>query len=174
VTCAAPGCAGTVPGRDSDSGFRARLLLGTLLLAIAAVAAAGDLRESAVTVSDAWIREPPPGAAVSAAYLSLRNDSGQPLVLLRADSARFLRVEIHASVIENDRATMQRVDAIAVAPGESLDLRPGGYHLMLFRPVEPLRAGDRVVLQLHFDDGSIATIAATVRGPDAGGHADHH
>ena len=44
---------------------------------------------------------------------------------------------------------MRHVDQLELAPGEEKTLRPGGLHLMLFRPQRPLRDGDRTELVLH-------------------------
>ena len=49
-------------------------------------------------------------------------------------------------------------------------LEHGGYHLMLMQPEKTLVAGDRVALELRFDDGSKVSIEAPVRRMGHMGH----
>ena len=148
--------------------MKARLCVVAGILAIAAGAAADPLE-----VTDAWVRQPPPGAN-AAAYLTLVNPGATTQRLVAASSDACERVEMHRSVVENGVARMRALQAIEVPAGQSVVLAPRGLHLMLIAP-KPLQEGDRVVLRLALDGGETLAVDAPVRaGTPHGGHAKGH
>jgi copper(I)-binding protein len=100
-----------------------------------------------LAVENAWIREAPPGALMTAAYAQLANRSAQALVVDGAFGADFAAAELHRTVVENGMFRMNQ-DVLPIAPGARAALEPGGWHLMLMRPARPLKAGDTVPLAL--------------------------
>jgi hypothetical protein len=108
--------------------------------------------------------------------MSLANDGAAPVVVAGAGSPDFARVEIHRTVDAQGVARMQAQPALAVAPGTTLILAPGGLHLMLIEPKRRLAAGDRVDIELRLDDGRRVGTVAEVRGgaAPAAGHEHHH
>ncbi len=133
-----------------------------LLLPLAAAQAAE------LDVSDAWVREAPPGVSVLAAYMQLHNGGDRPRQVVKVASPAFERVEMHRSEMKDGMARMLPVDALIVAPGKTLALAPGGYHLMLFHPKHPLRAGDTVPLDLTLASGDTIPVTAQVRRGSGG------
>jgi copper(I)-binding protein len=128
-------------------------------------------------VSEAWIREAPPGADVLAGYLRLENPAGDAVVVGTFQSRDFDHIEVHRTVVEEGIARMLPVERLEILPGETVALEPGGMHLMLFRPVRSLRQDDRVVFSLELADGHSQTFEATVRrdtGDDGHRHHHHH
>lgn len=114
-------------------------------------------------VHDARVHEAPPTAQVLAGYMTLENPTANDMVLVRVTSAQFGTVEIHRTVERGDLTGMEYIAELAVPANGRVVLEPGSYHLMLMKPVQPLRAGDRVSLVLHFSSGSTQTVIATVR-----------
>jgi copper(I)-binding protein len=106
--------------------------------------APGELR-----IADAWIRASAVADGPMAGYLRLDNGLAEAVRCDGASSADFGAIEIHRSALENGMSRMLR-DQVVEAPagGEAL-LQPGSYHLMLFRPQRPLKAGDRATITLH-------------------------
>ena len=121
--------------------------------------AAGDT----VSVSGAWIRQAPPGMAMLAGYLELRNNSSRPQVLLAASSPGFEGVTIHRTIVQDGIAGMLHASQIELAPNASLLFAPGGYHLMLMQPKQMLRVGDRVDIKLEFRGGLVLPATFEVR-----------
>lgn len=109
--------------------------------------------EAAIQIENAWIQEPPPGVSVLAAYGRISNHSDQALALVRASSPDFARIEIHRSIVKDDRVSMEKLDRLPIPAHGFAALMPGDYHLMLFEPARRLVAGDSVRLQLYFDNG---------------------
>lgn len=117
-----------------------------------------------LVVEDAWIREAPPGAMMTAAYAKLRNDGRQALRIDGAFGADFASAELHRTVVENGLSRMVHGEPLELRPGAQAALEPGGWHLMLFRPSRPLKAGDRVPLALKCGQQA-AEFSFTVRAP---------
>ncbi|MGH8621398.1 MAG: copper chaperone PCu(A)C, partial [Burkholderiales bacterium] len=67
-------------------------------MALAFVPAAGE--EAGVSVRDAWVRESPPGVAMMAGYMELRNNTSRRQVLVAASSSGFETVTIHRTVVK--------------------------------------------------------------------------
>lgn len=105
------------------------------------------------------IDDAPPAVAVRGAYGSL--DSTHPRSLRAVTSPAFGRVELHKTEESGGVARMVALPSLAVGP-RPVQLTPGGIHLMLWEPREPIALGDRVPLRLVFDDGD-ALAVATVR-----------
>ena len=126
---------------------------------------------------DSWIRETPPGARVTAAYLQVKNESAQPRILTGVSSKSFNRIEMHESFDDQGMAKMRQHTRIHIAAGTRISFAPGGLHLMLFEPTKPLRAGDQVTLLLRFDNAIELPVIAQVKRvdlPESSDHTHHH
>jgi len=149
------------------------LLLAGLLLAGNAHAADADH----VRASHAWIRILP-GDLPAGAYVTLENDSDQPIALTGASSTRYAGVMLHMSSTEGGMSRMAMADSLTIPAHGKAELAPAGYHLMLSKPATPVQAGDTISLALRFADGStLATdfLARPANAVDAGdAHAAHH
>lgn len=118
---------------------RPALLVAAVLMASAAIVAA----EAELRFEDAWVRPPPPGMGMTAAYGVLRNAGDEALVLDAFGSADFADVSLHRTEIVDGVSRMREVPEVVLEPGASLSLEPGGHHLMLMKPraaLEPDRA----------------------------------
>jgi copper(I)-binding protein len=150
-----------------------RYLLCVYALAFSSFPPPGSAAEAAVRVEQAWIREPPPAAAVLAGYMSITNDGGAPVGITGVESDAFERVEMHRTVIENGIARMAGVDTLEIPAGTRIVLEPGALHMMLIGPRRELGAGDHVDLTLMLSDGSRLTVTAEVRSTAGEGHRHH-
>jgi copper(I)-binding protein len=135
-----------------------------VLLFIPALALATAFADGpSARVSHVWIRVSPPGVGVDAGYLHLDNLTGKPLSLDAVTSPDFASVEIHQSIVKDGVESMQPVPKLDIPSQGGVDLKPGGYHLMLMNPRKNLFPGDTVSLSLSFSDGSELLILAPVR-----------
>jgi copper(I)-binding protein len=144
-----------------------RLLASTLIFLAAAAHAQSD-----VTVRDAWLRAMAPGQPNGAAYLTLVNSGAEPRSLVAVSSPLAGSVEIHESSQVDGMWRMRALPTLDIAPGATLELAPGGVHLMLFRMVRSPQPGETVELSLQFDSGEPVNVAAEVR--PAGAAIQHH
>lgn len=138
------------------------ILVAALLLVAIGVATAHEYGNKGVTVAHPWARATPGGVKVGGAYLEIKTAAGLRDRLVGARSPAAGAVEIHSHVNESGIARMRRVDAIALKPGASLVLEPGGYHLMLTDLKAPLQEGDLVKLTLVFEKAGEIEVEATV------------
>ncbi len=127
------------------------------LAAITAVfltACSPDTPPAAPSVSDSWIREAPPGATMTAGYMTMHNPTDRQIEIVGVKSEDFGSIELHATITEDGVAKMRREEIVAVPPGETVTFEPGGRHLMMFDPVRPLAEGDVVTLTIILSGGS--------------------
>lgn len=121
---------------------------------------------AAPSVEQPWIRLAPPGARVMAGYGLIGNRGGESLVLVGAESEVFGAIEIHETFERDGVMRMRRIPALAIPPGGTVALKPGGLHLMLFRPARVLPEGAEVPIRLRFADGRAVEVRFQVRaGP---------
>lgn len=100
---------------------------------------AGDL-----VVAEAWARETPPGKSMTAAYGRLQNSGDKALVVTGVSAEVAAHSSLHETRIERDRTTMRPVSHLAIAPGEEVELAPGGMHVMLMKLDAPLVEGESI------------------------------
>lgn len=120
-----------------------------------------------VSVKDAWVRLPPPGAKIVGAYLTL--EAKQHMTLSGAKSPAAGSVELHTMSMHDGVMQMRQIHNIALEPGKPFKLEPGGLHLMLIDLKQALKAGDivQIDLQLSPRKGKRETlrVPAVVRAP---------
>src|SRR5471032_2383487 len=102
-------------------------------------------------IENPWARATPPGAAVGGGYLVIRNKGAAADRLVGVSSSASARVEIHEMAMEKDVMRMREVKSVDVPAKKSVELKPGGYHLMLIELKAPLKPGDKVPLTLRFE-----------------------
>lgn len=116
-----------------------------------------------LNISHAWVREAPPGVPIMVAYVQIHNSSQDSIWITGATSPAFGAVEIHESSEQDGVARMARLDRIKLAPNQTAVLEAGGKHLMLFRPQQPLKAGDQIDFALTLGNGKTESFTAEVR-----------
>lgn len=145
-----------------------RALLATLLVAVGGCAAmhgeqmadhrmVGDLM-----IAGAWSRATPPGVDIGAGYLQITNHGSRPDRLLRVRSDVSDRVEMHESKMEQGVMRMREQSDIPIAAGATVELKPGGLHLMLLGLGQPLQAGQSYQLSLEFENAGEVDVPARV------------
>lgn len=113
--------------------------------------------------SDAWIKNLPPPVPVRAGYLTIHNPQTQTVSIVAVRSDAFASVEIHQTLMADGMMRMEQVKNLTIGPGETVQLAPGGLHLMLMQPVEPTRPGEVHRITMEFDDGYLQQLDLTVR-----------
>ncbi len=112
------------------------------------------------------MRPTPPGISVAAGYLVLRNDGTNVERLIGLRSPQAASVALHESQLSGGIMRMRPVASLVLAPGERLELRPAGKHLMLTGLRSPLLAGAGLSVTLTFDHAGALTATLVVgEGP---------
>lgn len=140
------------------------LVLGAALAALASapLPAQPGAPAGTLTVTDAWVRAIP-GAAVAAAYMRLHNGGTRPVRVTGVRSALAGHAMIHETRLENGVSTMRPHEPLVIAPGASVELRPGGLHVMLHDLAHPLAVEEQVPLELLLEGGGRVAVSARVR-----------
>jgi hypothetical protein len=104
--------------------------------------------QAQVSVSDAWVRGTVQGQKTTGAFMRLRSADGAALV--GAESPVAAVVEIHAMRMEGNVMRMRPVPKLELPAGQAVELKPGGYHIMLMNLKAPLKQGESVPVKLKF------------------------
>jgi copper(I)-binding protein len=121
-----------------------------------------------VTVADAWVRGTVPGQMATGAFMKLT--SARDAKLVEASSPVAGVVEIHEMAIVDNVMRMRAVKALDLPAGRAVELKPGGYHVMLMDLKEPLKDGQTVPVTLLVEAGGkreAVEVKAVVRAPTA-------
>jgi periplasmic copper chaperone A len=118
-----------------------------------------------------------PGARNGAAYVATLENTGKvPDRLLHVSTPVAASAEIHTMSMDAGVMRMREVDAIDIAPGAPIKMRPGmGYHFMLMDLKRPLKEGDSFPMTLQFEHAGLVDVKVVVQVPTAhaaetGGH----
>lgn len=100
-------------------------------------------------VSDQWMR---PGAKVmgTALYFVVENQSDVPDTLYKITSDVSNMIQLHETYTIDDMMGMREVGKYVIGPESSLELKPGGYHIMVMKLKRDIKAGDEAEFVLHF------------------------
>ena len=136
-----------------------------LLLWSLAVLPAGVQADERTPVEfrDAWIRTAPTSSPVLAGYVAVVNTSRREITIVRMESAAFGAVELHEMRMVDGVMRMRPLAQLRIAPESTAELAPGGTHLMLFRPVRELHAGDHAEIVFVLADGDRRSVEFEVR-----------
>jgi copper(I)-binding protein len=116
-----------------------------------------------IVASAAWGRPSPKIAGATAVYVVIENKGGQADRLTGAASAAAKTVELHESYMENNVMKMRPVAGLDIPAGGKVELKPGGYHIMLIDPVKPLAVGDEISVTLKLAKAGEQTVAVKIR-----------
>lgn len=134
-----------------------------------------SIAKAHTNIIDAQVRAFIPGASNSVAYFNLDNDTKDTRTLVSAEIAGIQRVEIHQHEFIDGMMKMSQLNALDIKPYSQVQFRPGGLHLMLFKPVHFPTPGKKIKLTLHFTKGEPISILADVIkiGEEKQNHSHH-
>ncbi len=152
------------------------LALGLAQISATAVCAA-DYDVGAIHISQPWARATPKGASTAGAYMTVTNNGKTPDRVNCVSSDASAECQIHSMTMDNGVMVMRPVEGgLEIKPGETVTLKPGGFHMMLLNLKHPLEQGNSMKATLKFDnagtvqvDYPIMAIGAAAPGAPAGG-----
>ena len=103
-----------------------------------------------VQADNAWARASVPGQQATGAFVRLT--AQEPLRLVGVETPVAAVAEVHEMKMENDVMRMRAVDSVELPQGVAVELKPGGYHIMLQQLKAPLVKDTQVPLTLVFKD----------------------
>jgi copper(I)-binding protein len=141
-----------------------KAIIGVTLALAALSAVAHSFKLGEIDIGHPYARPTREGQMVGAGYLKLAN-KGPVDRLVSATSPAAGSVEIHSMSMEGDVMKMRQIDAIEIATGQTVELKPGGYHLMLMGLKAPLKVGEKFPLTLKFEKSGEVVVTVNVEEP---------
>ena len=114
-------------------------------------------------IENPFVREMPPTAPATGAFMTLINSSDHDIAIVSAKSDAAKTVELHTHTHDNGVMRMREIPEILVPAMGQAELKPGGLHIMLINPTRALKEGDEVRIVVTLKDGSEQEIIAPVR-----------
>lgn len=119
--------------------------------------------QAGISIEDAWVREVPEVNTTSAAYMKVVNNSDEERVLVSAQNNISEVTELHEMVMDGETMRMRKIDSIIIPARGSVDLKPGGLHIMLINLIQKTVEGEVVKLTLDFKSGESLEIEAPIQ-----------
>jgi copper(I)-binding protein len=129
---------------------------------------ARDYKAGSLDIADLWSRATPKGSSVAAGYMKIKNTGSTPDRLVSGSSDIASKFEVHEMMMENGVAKMRPVKGgLEIKPGDTVELKPGSFHVMFVDLKAPLAAGDHIKATLLFEKAGAVNVEYDVRAMGA-------
>lgn len=139
--------------------------------------ATDSVKVGSLVITAAWTRQPPDGARVAGGFLKITN-TGTVSDRLIGGSAPFAKAfELHEmAVVDGVMKMRELAKGLEIKPGETVELKPGSFHVMYMDITQRPKAGEKVKTTLKFEKAGEVTIDVPVvaAGQNAPGSKMHH
>ncbi len=133
--------------------------------AAAAPALAQETKAGDLVISQPWSRATPKGAPVGGGWLVIHNNGSTPDTLLGGAADFAKDVQVHEMSMDNGVMKMRQLEKGLVIPaGGTVELKPGGYHLMILGLKRPLTQGETARINLNFEHAGKTPVDFKVGG----------
>jgi periplasmic copper chaperone A len=157
------------------------ILLAAFLALSAPAALAHEYKAGSLEIKHPWARATPKGAAVAGGYMTIMNKGTTADRLTGGSTAVSGKFEIHEMKIEQGVMKMRPLpQGLEIKPGETVELKPGSYHLMFLQLKAPFEQGKRVKGTLTFEKAGTIEVEYAIEAiggsptADHGGHGAQH
>ncbi len=106
-------------------------------------------QENNLQVKNQWMRPGAKGMG-TALYFEVENPTDKPDTLYKVTSDVSNMIQFHETYTKDDMMGMREVGEFVIEPESSLELKPGGYHIMVMKLKKDIKAGDKEEYVLHF------------------------
>lgn len=129
------------------------LALAALALSLVAGSAlADDYKAGPLTVANPWTRAMPPGSKVGGGFMVITNSGDTADRLVGISSPRADHGEVHEMTMDGGVMKMRHLpEGIEIAPGATVELKPGSYHVMFMGVAEGFAEGEAIPAVLVFE-----------------------
>jgi uncharacterized protein YcnI/copper(I)-binding protein len=135
-------------------------------------------KAGSIVVEAPWSRATPGGAKVAGGYMKITNTGKEPDRLVGGSLPVAARMETHEMTTENGVMKMRHLPAgLEIKPGETVELKPGGYHLMFMDLRQGLKDGQTIKGTLNFEKAGPLEVeyrVGAIGARDGGGEHDNH
>ena len=128
-----------------------------------------------LTIDGAWARPTPQGTTISAGYVKITNTGDKPDTLLGASTPAANSAELHESAMTADGVmTMRQLEnGLEIKPGETVELKPAGAHIMILGVKQPLKEGQTIPVTLAFKTAGAVEVPFAIKTLGGGGPHEH-
>lgn len=132
-------------------------------------------KDGTILIQNLWTRATPNGAKVAGGFITITNKGTTPDRLVGGSATIAARVEVHEMAVTDGVMRMRELDkGLEIKPGETVELKPGGYHLMLMDIKEPIVDGGKIEGTLVFEKAGTIEIYYHARAIGATSDGKHH
>ena len=153
------------------------VLLAAMLAFAATAVSAHEYKAGSLEIKHPWSRATPKGATVAGGYLKIVNTGTTPDRLIGGSTVAAGKFEIHEMSMDNGVMKMRLLpNGIEIKPGQTVEFKPGSYHLMFVGLKEPFEKGKRVKGTLQFEKAGKVDVeyAVEAAGSTPGMNHDEH
>ena len=139
------------------------ILLAAAFALIVNSAFAAEYKAGSIQIKDPWARATPKGSEVGGGYMTLTNTGSEPDRLIGGSNAVAGKFEIHEMSMDDGVMKMRMMPkGIEIKPGQTVELKPGSYHLMFIGLKQAFEQGKRVKGTLQFEKGGTVEVEYAV------------
>lgn len=159
--------------------FMPRLAAFMLLSATATPLLAQSVTAGKLVIDHPWSRQTAPAQKVGGGFLIITNKGKAADRLVSATSSVAAEVQLHTMSMDGGVMRMRQMkDGVAIPAGKTVELKPGGLHVMFIGLKRPLAVGDSVPVTLRFARQGNVHLRFNVRpvgatGPVEARHGQH-
>ena len=155
--------------------LKASLLIGALFSA--ASLRAHEFTAGTLMIDHPWTRATPTGASTAAGYLKITNNGKEADTFIGGSVEGIGKVEVHEMSMDNNVMKMRHLEGgLEIKPGATVELKPGGYHLMMIGLKNGIKKGDMIKGTLSFAKAGAVAVEFEVEamGASSVGHGHKH
>jgi copper(I)-binding protein len=138
------------------------LTIAAFAFCMSTSAMAKDYKAGSIEISTPWSRVTPKGAQTAIGYMTIKNNGTTPDRLTGGSIDVADHFQLHAMTIENDVAKMRELSGIEIKPGQTIEFKPGGSHVMFINLKRPLSKGEHVSGTLVFERAGTVKVEYSV------------
>ena len=131
---------------------------------ITASAMATDYKVGSLAISGPWSRATPEGAQTAIGYMTIKNNGTTTDRLIGGSFDVAETFELHSMVMENGIAKMRELKDVEIKPGQTIEFKPGGSHVMFVNLKRPLSKGEHIKGTLIFEHAGTVQVEYSVEG----------
>ena len=133
------------------------------------------VKAGSLEVSEGTTKAMLPGQPVGGGYVTIKNTGDSDDKLIGVESSAAGRAEIHEMAMVNDVMKMRKLDdGIVIPAGQTVELKPGGLHMMFFDVKKPFAEGDKVPVTLIFEKAGKVEVVLSTGAAKGGGDHQHN
>lgn len=138
------------------------LILPSLLLSLLLVMFNVAHANNDISITGGYVKESIPGNNITAAYMTINNNSDEALTLEKITNTNAGSVEMHEHTMAEGMMRMRQVKSITIAANSKVVLQPSGLHLMLFSVQQPFTKNQVATFTLYFSNKTKITMQLPV------------